>query len=280
MRLRKDVNVYIYDPSKRFFHVVVELKNLPGALYKLLGVLRDLDLNILGSFSSAESSSKVGVWSGFVEDSNHTASELRKRILSSEYVTDATVVESTDGFLIDGIHFPLSWNSGDRAFMGRAKYIARMLRAVRNEFGTGGEKIIYDEGFAFGKDTWSEMTARIGTGFARAHLQDVLRFYQAEGWFKLESVDKDERGGVLAIRVGESFECMGAARHGHYSQFVRGHLAGALSAILGAEMECEETKCIGAEDESCEFLLMPKQHRKELVGPATAPVSAQVPGRS
>lgn len=257
MRLRKDIIVYLHDPSRRFFHIAVELKNIPGALHSVLGIFRDLNLNILGSFSSVDGSAKTGVWSAFVEDSHHTASELNKKMSSSEYVLRSTVVESKDGFLIDGLHFPVSWNTGDRAFMGRARYFARMLHKIREEFGTGGEKIVYDEGYVWGKETWTEMMSRIGTGFARSNLNDVLKFYQAQGWFKLDGVERNEDDGRIVIRTSESFECMGGGSRGPYSHFIRGHLSGALSAILDTEMTCEETKCIAAGNQYCEFELRP-----------------------
>jgi prephenate dehydratase len=70
VHLRKHVSAYIYDPSKRFFHVVVELRNAPGALSSLLNVLQGMDLNILGSSSSLMPYDKAGLWSGFVEASD------------------------------------------------------------------------------------------------------------------------------------------------------------------------------------------------------------------
>jgi len=133
-----------------------------------------------------------------------------------------------------------------------------MLRKIREEFGTGGEKIVYDEGYAWGKDTWAEMTARIGTEFARSNLQEVMKFYQAQGWFKLEGIDRNERDGAVTVRASESLECMDAGSHGPYSHFIRGHLSGAFTAILETEMVCKETKCISAGNQHCEFMLRPR----------------------
>ncbi|MDV3244087.1 MAG: hypothetical protein LYZ66_02780 [Nitrososphaerales archaeon] len=271
MLLRKDVNVYVYDPWKKFFQMVVELKNVPGALSSVLGVLQNLNLNVLGSFSSVTPYAGTGVWSAFVEDSRHTASELKEKVSSSRYVLDSIVVESKEGFLVDSVHFPLSWNTGDRAVMMRAKYLGRMLDKMREKFGTGGEVIIYEEGFVNGKESLADFAARVGAGFMRSNLRDVLKMYQALGWFKLEGVDQSERDRTVTMRTSGSFECEGRKSTKPYSHFVRGQLCGALTAILGEEMECEEVKCIAMGDQRCEFVLRHKESADRLAEPMSIP---------
>ncbi len=271
MRLRKDVNVYLYDPSKKFFQVVVELKNVPGALSSVLGVFQNLNLNVLGSFSSVTTYAGTGVWSGFVEDSRHTASELKEKISSSRYVLDSIVVESKEGFLIDSVHFPLSWNTGDTAVMMRGKYLGRMLDKMREKFGTGGEAIIYEEGHVYGKESWTNLAARLGAGFMRSNLQDVLKIYPAVGWFKIDEIDQSERDRTVTIRTSGSFECGGRKSDRPYSHFVRGHLCGALTAALGEEMQCEEVKCIAMSEQRCEFVLRPKETIGQLAEPMSIP---------
>ncbi len=271
MRLRKDVNVYLYDPSKKFFQLTVELKNAPGALSSVLGILQDLNLNILGSFSSVTAHDMSGVWSAFVEDSRHTATELKKKISSSRYVLDSIVVESKEGFLVDSVHFPLSWNTGDRAVMWRAKYLGGMFDKMRETFGTGGEVLIYEQGHVHGEQTWAEHAARLGAEFTRSNLRDVLKIYQALGWFKIDEIDQSERDQTVTIRISESFECDGRKSVKPYSHFVRGHLCGCLTAILGEQMECKEIRCTAVGDEQCEFVLKHKETVARLAEPMSIP---------
>ena len=269
MRLEKDVNVYLHHPSRKFFHVVVELKNVPGALYDLLGILSNLDLNILGSFSSVDALAKTGVWSGFVENSEHDASELKQKISSSWYVLDSLIVESRDGFLVDGIHFPFAFNTGDKAIMMRSKFVGSMLASVRKKFGTGGDVIIYEEGRAYGHDVWADYSKRLGSEFLLSHLRETMDIYQALGWFKLEDVCQNPQDGSITVRTKENFECEGAMSRSPYSHFVRGHLSGGLTAITGEEVACEETRCIAVGDKCCEFILTPRPRAngaKELSG--------------
>jgi predicted hydrocarbon binding protein len=258
VRLRKQVNVYLHHPSRKLFHLVVELKNVPGALHDVLGVIRDLNLNILGSFYSADSAASTGVWSGFVEDSHHTAAELKEKLSSSQLILDSIVIESKEGFLVDATLFPIALNTGEKAVMMEAGYLGRMLAAVRKRFGTGGESIIHEEGQGYGRDAWTHYVTMLGSGFLRSNLQDVLKLYQALGWFKLEGVDWNDTDRSVTVRTRGNFECEGAKSSSPYSHFVRGHLAGGLTAIMGKEMACEETKCIAVGDEYCEFVLRPR----------------------
>jgi len=254
MRLQK-ADACLRPQPGRFFHIVVELNNTPGALCNLLRDIEGQGITVLNGSSYVDIFAKTAVWSAFVRDSDRTVSELRDKISSAQHVLDSMVVESKGGFLSGGTHFSLSFNANDRTVLGRNSYFERILRRFREKFGSVGEAILYDEGYAYGKDVGEDYARRLGTGFARANLQEVLEMYETAGWFRLEGVERCERYGLITIRAGENFECEGAQSGGPYSQFVRGHLSGGLTAIMGRETACEETKCIAAGDQSCEFVL-------------------------
>jgi predicted hydrocarbon binding protein len=258
MRLRKDVNVYLHDPGATFFHVVVELENVPGALQGLLGVLRNMKLSVLSSFSSVDSSAKTGVWSAFVEDSGRTASELKKVVSSAPHVVDSVVISSKEGYLVDGVHFPLALNTGDRAVMMTTKYVMNMLSSVRKEFGSGGDVIVYQEGRSYGSDVGAHYLKRLGSDFVRSNLFEVLQLYQALGWFKLEALDLNLSDHMVTVWTSGCFECEDRKSPKPYSHFVRGHLEGSVSAFLGERLECDEVKCIASGDQFCEFVLKPQ----------------------
>ena len=258
MRLRKDVNVYLYDPKKKHFHIVIELENVPGALHDVLEVMQGLKLNVLGSFSSVDSAAKVGVWSGFVEDSDHSAEELKTRLGVSPYVHDALVAESKGGFLVDGVHFPLAFNTGTRGVMMTSKYFARMLETMRKQFGSGGNVIVYHEGYAYGKDVGAEYLSQLGGEFMAANPGEVLKIYQALGWFRLEKVDFDRKAREGTVTTSDNFECAGSVSKSPFSHFVRGHLAGVMTSLFGEDMTCKETKCVARGDPHCVFSLGPR----------------------
>ena len=258
VRLRKDVNVYLYDPARKHFHVVLELENVPGALKGVLEVVHNLGLNVLGSYSSVDSAAMVGVWSGFVEDSTHTAEEIKARLAASPLVHEAMVVESTQGFLVDGLHFPVTFNSGGRAVLMGAKPLAGMLATVNEQFGSGGNVILYEQGKSYGAETGSEYLLKLGGDFIAANLPEVLKLYQALGWFRVTKVKADPKAGKIVLHAEENFECHGKESRGPRSHFVRGHLEGMATTWLGRPMECRETLCIAKGDKYCEFVASPR----------------------
>jgi hypothetical protein len=50
---RKDIMVYLYNPRKRFFHVVVELRD-EGALPSLFSSLSQMGLSVMNAFTSPD----------------------------------------------------------------------------------------------------------------------------------------------------------------------------------------------------------------------------------
>ena len=255
MRLRKDVNVYLFDPARKYFHIVIELENVPGALKSVLEVMQGLRLNILGSFTSVDSAARLGVWSGFVEDSDHSAVDLKRKLGASPVVHDAMVVESNKGFLVDSLHFPVTLNTGTRAVMMGTKPLANMLSTVTERFGSGGNVILYEEGASYGRELGREHLLRLGANFILTNLEDVVKLYQALGWFRVDGVKGGPKWEHVVIRVAESFECAGVESKVPHSHFVRGHLEGMLTTWLGRQMECKETLCIAKGDKECEFVL-------------------------
>ena len=259
MNSPKRVSVYMFDPSRRVLLLSVRLNNVPGALMGVLGILTKQRANILGSCSSVETGASTGVWSAFVEGAKLDPVRLRRQVESSEGVVSAGVVENTNGFLVDSALFPLAWNTGDRAVMMRHRFLNAMFDRVRDAFGSGGEVIIFEEGFAYGSEGWKDLVESVGRDFARSHVEEMLMIYQAVGWFRMEGVEVGTEGTVV-VHVAENFECEGAKSAAPHSHFVRGHLAGSLTAIMGERMSCEETKCAAKGDPLCEFTLTPEKH--------------------
>lgn len=255
----KQVAVYMFDPYRRVLLLSVKLDNVPGALMEVLRILKGHKINVLGSSSSVEPGASSGVWSAFVEGAKLEPEKLRKQIESAEGVVTAAVVGNTDGFLVDSALFPLAWNTGDRAVMMRYRFLNAMFNRVREAFGSGGEVIIFEEGFAYGNESWKDLVESVGRDFARSHIKEMLMIYQAVGWFRLEGVELGKEG-TVTMRAAQNFECEGAKSTSPRSHFVRGHLAGSLTAIMGERMSCEETKCVAKGDPFCEFTLTPEKH--------------------
>ncbi len=247
---------YVRIPNKRLFHLVVKLKNKPGALAGAASILARAPVNVLGSFTAIPDGGTNGIWSLFAESKNKVATgdSLRKRLLASPYVADAEVREDKGGFLTD-LCFPIVLSEGGRAVLMRQKYFTQMLDNVRETFGSGGDSIIYREGFDYGKSTWENVVATLGRDYVLENLNDVLSLYTSLGWGRTECVELDLRQPRIRIRMDANFECVDHQSDRPNSEFVRGHLCGALSAILDTEVECNEVMCVSKGDRHCEFVV-------------------------
>lgn len=256
MRFPKAVNVAVFYPSKKVLLVTAELRDGLDVLISVLEVLRKAKANVLGSSSFIPKGATSGSWNAFVEGDKLDATELKEKIGSLEGVVAVTTKESTNGLLVDSELFPLIWNGGDRMVMMRCRYLNATFEKMKETFGSGGDAIIFDEGFTFGNEAGKDFARALGKEFTRSHFRELLMVYQSVGWFRLEGV-QPSKDGTIVLRATENFECEGAKSEKPHSHFVRGHLAGAASAITGGKMTCEETKCIASGDPVCEFTLRP-----------------------
>jgi predicted hydrocarbon binding protein len=259
---RKDVIAYLRDPKKRFYHIVVELHNLPGALANVASVLAKSDLNVLSGFTYVEPGAEYGIWSLFAEDGHSSPEEVKSLLMSSPFATEVIINENKDGFISDTVHFPLTLNTGERAMLIRQDSFSNMLVKVRETFGTGGDVIIYDQGKLIGTNAGEIMRKLLPDDFIEKNMGRIIALYSSMGWFKADLMRNDHESRSFVIRVGESFECMGRRSKRPSSQFVRGHLTGFFEALFGSEFRCIETECAAAGSQHCEFSLVMSQVKK------------------
>jgi len=59
------------------------------------------------------------------------------------------------------------------------------------------------------------------------------------------------------LAVNDCFECAVPSDIGRSCAFRRGLAAGTFGALLGQEVQCQETKCRSKGDKFCEFIVVP-----------------------
>jgi uncharacterized protein len=254
----KDVMVYRYDPKKKYFLVSLKLENQPGALGNLANMLGIRGINILEGYFGGISYGSKGNVSFFLESTNQRMDEdwLKDFLQSSVYVSDVEVRSGVDGFLTDTLNFPLTWNTGERAVLMRIEGLRAMLDAVMATDPANGEQNIYVQGFNYGKSSWQYLL-NVYRPKTKEGLAELLGIYAAAGWGKPELVELDVARMKARVRMREGFECADFSTGKPESHFVRGHLAGTLSAFFGLDVKAEETKCTSAGDDYCEFVISP-----------------------
>jgi predicted hydrocarbon binding protein len=259
----KEIISYVYKPRAKLFQIVFQLKDVPGALAEITASLARNKINILGGFVSGievtdekdEMKRSLGL---FVEAQNRdtTASQIKGLIQDSAYSSETTVQESKDGLIIDSLNFPLKLSQGQRAILMRSEVIAGSMNEIREIFNTGGDVMLYKQGFSAGKNDAEELIRVFGEGSILDRIEDLVHLYSSLGWGKARIVEIEFETLTAKIRIDENFECVGQqVKSKPHSQFVRGHLAGLSSHLFSTEMRCEEVKCTSMNDPYCEFLL-------------------------
>jgi len=175
---------------------------------------------------------------------------------SSVYVSGVEVKAGVEGFLADSLNFPLTWNTGERAVLMRVEGLRAMLSAVLAADPTNGEQDIYNQGFSFGKASWQDLL-KIFRPRTKEGLGELMGIYSAAGWGKPELVELDMTHRKAKVRMTEGFECLDMTTGKPESHFIRGHIAGVMSAYFGTDLSATETKCTSAGNDYCEFVVSP-----------------------
>jgi len=254
----KDVMIYHFEPKRRIYLVSLHLENKPGALGNLADLLAVRGMNILEGFFGGMAYGPNATLSFFVETSNKMMDEkwLKDFLSSSVYASDVEVKAPVEGFLADSVNFPLTWNSGDRAVLMRIEGVRKMLDTALQAQPKEGERVVYELGYNYGKDAWTNLMATFRPKSKEA-LAEMLNVYSATGWGRPELVELDVTHGRAKVRLYDGFECSGPSEGGRRSSFIRGHLAGAFTSFFDRQVRAVENKCVSGGGDHCEFEISP-----------------------
>jgi predicted hydrocarbon binding protein len=250
----KDVLVYMRERGRKLFLVALDLEDQVGALADVSTRMEKVRFNVVSGFVSAPGPDDVGRCSfvGVATDRALTASGLKRALEASDKVVACRVKEAHRDILVDSFNFPLTWNNGDRAVMLRVEFFSEMKQTIHKVLQSGADVVLYELGYEHGAPSWKSLLSDFSVDDA-AGLQEVLHIYDAVGWGRVEVVSFDKPSKTATVRMRDNFECSVAGGRDPSSHFVRGHLAGAFSAVFGSEAKVVETKCIAVGDEYCEF---------------------------
>jgi len=257
---RKRIHAFLYVPEGKGFHIVVGLKNVPGALESLLNLLRQhVDLTNTISYNTSEGKAISSVFAKSLSKSL-TGAELKMAISKSPFVEDCEVVESNGGLVVDTFHRGTELGRNEPLLAISVRGLSQMFRNLVRIFGSGGETILFEEGLAVGQANGEYVKELFGEKFVRERMGDLAPLYQALGW-GIVSLDVEEDGERVVIKADECFECSGDRGEGQGCPFVKGHMVGIVSAFTSNDYTGEETKCRFRGDPRCEFILQRKKSR-------------------
>lgn len=249
---------FYFFPKMKGFHIVIRLKDVPGALASVLLPLRD-HVNIVNSASYSVEDGNA-IWSGFGKSLSKAETEgrLKKLVERLPNVLECEVKGSDHGLLIDSFHSGLEVAPGRPGTIFPTEGLARIYNHLAKVYGSGGETILFGEGSALGESTGQYLNARLGHGSLDWKVKALLGTYRVHGWGSA-SLKVEKPGTRFRVTVRDGFECAGEVKDRKGCGFMRGHLTGAISTLSGRKFEGEETKCRLRGDPFCEFLLSRKE---------------------
>jgi predicted hydrocarbon binding protein len=253
--VKKRVFPYYYEKGKKLVHVVVKLSDAPGSYSTILDILRP-KLNLISTLTYTLRDG-TAIFSGFAEvlSQKDSPESLEKAILTSKAALEVEVEEGEGGLLVDSFHTGLQVGEEDYLLMRSAAF-THVLDRVSRILGSGGEALLFEEGYSMGQNDAEQMVRLLGTEAVRSKAEYLRNVLTAQGWGQpeLERSEKD----TFLVKVNGCVDCRNGTKSRAGCNFIRGYFAGSIGAVFGPEMNVKETKCTLKGASFCEFLLTPK----------------------
>jgi predicted hydrocarbon binding protein len=246
---------YHFSPKERAYQITVRIRDIPGALSSVLDSLRD-HVNLVASVSYSLGDGKA-IWSGFALalSKNESEADLKKLVAGSNIVEESDVSASEDGLLVDSFHSGLEVEPEEDFVLFPAKGLSHTYDHLGEILGSGGDTILYEEGYAVGRVNSRYFISLMGLDLARQKLTQLAVLYASLGWGRAE-IKMRSSGAAFDVKFSDCFECSAKRTVRQSCSFMRGHLAGFLSTIFESDLESTETHCRFRGDPLCEFSLV------------------------
>ncbi len=228
----KEIVTILYKPGHRLFQVAFRANVKKEPLTKLWVALEKRGINILSS-SLSNVHEGDGMWNIFLDcgDRSVTPRELRTLLDQLALAHDLKIVGG-DEFIADDLFFPIVTTAGDRVLLFGQEALQKMLGAVTEEFGSGGRVISYQQGLALGSLAAGKIRKSMNVGL-QGLAREAIKAYSANGVGRAEFLSADFEGYHFVITISHNIECEGKRTSAPNSDWIRGHLCGAVSTVLG-----------------------------------------------
>jgi predicted hydrocarbon binding protein len=253
-RTRKSIFAYTYAPRQKLFQVIVSMNDVPGALSRILEALAKR-VNLISTMSSSHGGDAA--WSALVEATSpsETASGLEELLNSVPDVIACSAQEGKEGLLIDDFHSGVDIGGPAPYMLMRRESFSSVLGEVLKVFGKGGEVLLFDEGRKYGILTAELFRNLLGRERAKQRMLELLDVYNSLGWCEVD-VKESHDPVEYVLEARDCFECSSPQTGTRSCDFMRGHLAGAISTLQGKEFSGEETSCRLMGSDRCEFRII------------------------
>src|SRR5215467_7181072 len=244
-----------YSPGKKLFHIVVKISDAPGSLSAILNLLGP-KVNLIGT-GTYTLDDGTAMFTAFAEslEKDQTPKSVQELVLGSKAAIEVQVSESKDGVLVDTFHNGIVVGKQDY-MMFRREGLSQMFDQVSKILGSGGEALLYEEGFTIGQKNAQQMIDLIGIEQVRSKSQYLSHFLAAQGWGEIEPGDLKTKG-PIHVKIKNCFECAknSSARTG--CNFLRGYFSGSAASTYQGNFETQEVRCVMKGSPYCEFSIKP-----------------------
>ncbi len=253
-QLRRPTMGFYFSPRAKTFHIVVNMKDVPGALNSVLSALRS-KVDLVESISYALEDG-TAAWSGFGKalSKSDTEESIQKAVSRSPSVLECLVEGSDRGLLVDSFHQGVEVAPGRPAIILPVTGFSRICEHLAKILGTGGETILFEEGSALGRATGHYLAGKLGPARPDLRTKAALGLYRANGWGTV-TLKEDPNGKLMKIKVKDCPECAGNGGDRKECGFMRGHLVSIVTELSEVKYRSEETRCRLRGDPDCEFSL-------------------------
>ena len=254
----KEVQVFEYLPGKHTYRTTMECNDVPGAFADVLKRIAPLGINVVSISTTRMPNGKSAFISIFAEMKKpRSPREIQRKVRASSFA-DKVKVEEGDCLIVAKDPFPLMY-TGHRAILFWQEHLSATLKAMRETFDTGGEVMLFEQGYATGKSGVATLQSVLGRDKILENANVLANVLTASGWGKVVSANVELSPFRARIQIEDNFECAGQKSLEPYSQFLRGFFVGSTEDLVGMPVRCTETKCIAAGGSCCEFELAAKE---------------------
>ncbi len=245
---------FYFSNDARMFHVVVKMKDVPGALSDVLSTLHEtVDLVSSFSYNLGDGTAMLSCFGRSLSPDGNPA-QVKAALEQSPMVVECQVKKGGNGVIVDTYHDGVEIAPGRPAIVIDVAGFSRVCDHISKLMGTGGETILFEEGSALGQMSGRFLKDKIGQGRLDQRVEAALDMYKAAGWGS-GSLDVERNGAQYRITVRNCLECSEPSAVRKECVFLKGHLLRLVGSLSGEEFGIEETKCRLRGADCCEFLL-------------------------
>jgi predicted hydrocarbon binding protein len=238
--------------GKDVYEVRLRVESRPSILGKISNVFGSRNVDILGVHGQVNDDKKHADLIFYVEGGASTVpmAQVVDELKAQDFVTSVSS-HSRNRVYFEADSFPLTSGGHYRVFAIGADAWAALVRAILQEFESGGKVILREEGTALGKEVVRGMGKRFPSPDAPVLLDNLKALFRASGLGLLEITEAD-RARRFIITIKEPAVC---TRGGEtpIDDFLVGVVKGAISQIYARDYKAREESL---EDRTMTFELL------------------------